>query len=841
MLSNRLIEALEDRGLDTETVVRLGVDACPSRGPSWIQIPYLDGGEVVNWKYRTIWGDKEFSQEKDGKKIFWNFDCLRDETLANSTLIITEGEMDAIAAIQSGFLRTISVPDGAPAVEIGEKETAKYSYITKEFLDLIKDVKRIVLAVDGDQAGSNLMNDLAMRLDRARCMWVKYPRGCKDLNDAALRWSKRGVVATIDTAQYMRVKGVSKLSDLPPLKEQPLFSTGIPGMDPHFRVRPGDLSVVIGTPGSGKTTLLNAVTGHLAMAYQWPIGTASFEQRPQIDFKRNMRTFHSQKWNIDMNRAEEEAADKWIDEFFPIIAPDYEDEVSLEWMLERARVSIVQFGARALVIDPINEMDHIRPPDMNESDYHGFLLRSFKRLAFNFQIHVFLGIHPTKLVRNNKGFYPVPTLYDASGCYSADTEVLTADGWKSHANVTLADTVCCFDPATETLAYQRPTQIHAYPHDGEMHHYSGDSLDICVTPNHRMLVKPGWEPPGKKAGNEQLGRPAVWDRNGWEFSRSEDLRQAQYKIPLAAELKTDSGVVAAPVGMTDTLSFWSYVGWYVAEGSTSHGSPVVCQAADSAGPIQKIMEDIGVSFHATVKSSSRLHEKPMWAARVRKRQSPEFCDWIIPRCGIGAQNKHLPPETWALPVTHKQALFDALIAGDGHQRPYNPDRKRQGGCVYSTTSPRLADEVQRLAIELGRYAIVRSRAGAKPHHFRRYWVTIGHPARTERWIVVSKHRQSIPYSGKVYCLTVPTGAYVTRRNGVSSICGNSAHYYNKPDVGIIISRSGKIETTVEVAKSKYHDIIGKPGVIKVAYHPMSGRYRELDAVSDQGKFGIEPE
>ena len=34
-------------------------------------------------------------------------------TLSNDPLIITEGELDALSAIQAGFPRAISVPDGA--------------------------------------------------------------------------------------------------------------------------------------------------------------------------------------------------------------------------------------------------------------------------------------------------------------------------------------------------------------------------------------------------------------------------------------------------------------------------------------------------------------------------------------------------------------------------------------------------------------------------------------------------------------------------------------------------------------------------------------------------------
>ena len=61
-------------------------------------------------------------------------------------------------------------------------------------LPKINCFEKIILAVDSDGPGVNLMNDLAMRLGKVRCKWVRYPQGCKDLNDALMKYGERGVV-----------------------------------------------------------------------------------------------------------------------------------------------------------------------------------------------------------------------------------------------------------------------------------------------------------------------------------------------------------------------------------------------------------------------------------------------------------------------------------------------------------------------------------------------------------------------------------------------------------------------------------------------------------------------
>ena len=149
-LSERNIRRLIERGLDPDLASRLGWSSEPRLGDDWIAIPYVKGGKVVNHKYRTLAGEKRFSQDKDAEKCFWNFDVLTDPALKDQPLIITEGEMDALAAIQAGYERVVSVPDGAPASPLGGAGEAKYSYLDGA-LPILRNAPEIILAVDGER------------------------------------------------------------------------------------------------------------------------------------------------------------------------------------------------------------------------------------------------------------------------------------------------------------------------------------------------------------------------------------------------------------------------------------------------------------------------------------------------------------------------------------------------------------------------------------------------------------------------------------------------------------------------------------------------------------------
>ena len=109
----------------------------------------------------------------------------------------------------------------------------------------------------------------------------------------------------------------------------------------------------------------------------------------------------------------------------------------------------------------------------------------------------------------------------------------------------------------------------------------------------------------------------------------------------------------------------------------------------------------------------------------------------------------------------------------------------------------------------------------------RWNLSIGREDRTEICLRAHRHIAMESYSGDVWCLVVPTGAYVTRRNGKTAITGNSAHWHNASDAIIIVHlldrEKGRSE--VEVAKSRYPDQIGRVGSVFVNWDRAQYRFR----------------
>ncbi len=392
------VNFLTERGLCLETALRYGISG--SKGS--IAIPYLRNGVVQNTKYRAI-NEKKFWQD-GGKQFVWNYDVLTDDTLTEP-LLITEGEFDALAAIQSGHIRTISIPNGGTT---GSSN-----------LDWLKEIdnfmpSEIILAFDNDDVGHNLLEEISNFLGKARCKFVRYPSGCKDLNDVLKSGGEIDVKGVIKASGWVSVKGSYLMSELAPLPYRVPMAAGMSYLDNHMKIRLGDFSVVTGIPGHGKTTFLNDYINRIIEKYNLKVCCASFEQPPQTDHKRALRTWHGGKLVKNMSEEEISAADRWIDNRYIFIVPGEDDYITLEWLIERMESVVIRNGVKIIVIDPWNEMDHIREKNETITEYTGKAIRQLKAFAKSRGVHVMVVAHPAKMLRDRSGKYPIPTLYDIS-------------------------------------------------------------------------------------------------------------------------------------------------------------------------------------------------------------------------------------------------------------------------------------------------------------------------------------------------------------------------------------------------------------------------------------------
>lgn len=412
VINQKHLAWFEARGLSHEVVVRGGIysgrhvtsgngefEVVPDPEGNVLVYPYLRKGLPVNHKYRAP--GKRFYQQVNGAKFFWNADILDDPSLheGSNSLVIVEGENDCLAVMEAGYPFVVSVPDGAPpprkdgaqSEEVAPEHDDKYAFIYNDW-DVLKKIKCFVIAVDNDEPGKRLAEELVRRLGRIRCQFVEYPEDCKDFNDVLMKRGPDFVIDIIDAAMPYPVSGIYTLRTLP--VEPPLLSlsTGWVRVDefllPYFPA----FMVVTGRAGSGKSSWVNQLVAQMSLLHKVRVGIASFEMRINPFVTDTLAAVH-------LNSKLPGSTLEWIDDSFVFIAPEpskEDDQFDIEWLIEKAEAAVIRHGIRILVIDPWNEIEHALARRESLTDYTGRAIRALKRFGREFGCLVIVVAHPTK-------------------------------------------------------------------------------------------------------------------------------------------------------------------------------------------------------------------------------------------------------------------------------------------------------------------------------------------------------------------------------------------------------------------------------------------------------------
>jgi twinkle protein len=405
-------EWFELRGLEPDLAAKFGISTKREGGANWIAVPYVERGRVINHKYRLA-SEKRHRMDDGAPLTLWNHDVLLSEP--DKPLIITEGEWDALAVIQSGFSRCVSVPNGAPQQKTDNLSEAKrYEFLWRS-KDLLDRVKRIIIATDNDAPGRILAADLARWLGPERCEFIEYPDGAKDLNEVLQAHGQSGIATIIGKAKAYPVKGLYRLEDFPEPPPTTSLSVGIPGLDDYFQLTLGTFSVISGWAGHGKTSLLMRMLSNL-MQRGVNVALGSFETLPRPILERRLRACLYGCGEIGPKANSIGPADELLAKRLSVIAHtarDEDTELDLDYIIELAKVAVLRDGVRLLVLDPWNEIEHKRGNDETETEYTSRAIRSLKRFALNYECAVWLVAHPRK--PHTDGNPKPPSLYDLAG------------------------------------------------------------------------------------------------------------------------------------------------------------------------------------------------------------------------------------------------------------------------------------------------------------------------------------------------------------------------------------------------------------------------------------------
>jgi twinkle protein len=309
-------------------------------------------------------------------------------------------------------------------------------------------VKTFIIAVDADEPGAALAEELARRLGRERCWRVAWPGAVadpaaaaattpadpalarKDANEVLMKDGPLALAALVDAAEPVPIRGLFQFADfsdeidryygLALNAELRGLPTGWAGVDQLYRVVPGELTVVTGVPNSGKSEWVDALMVNLADSAGWSFALCSMENKVHEHARKLIekhcgRPFFEGEYAKGARRltpAELAQGKAFLADKFVLIRHEDDELPSIDWVLGLARAAVLRFGIRGLLVDPYNELDHRRPANVSETEYVSQMLTRIKRFAAHHDVHVWFVAHPRQMM-NWRG--EPPGLYDISG------------------------------------------------------------------------------------------------------------------------------------------------------------------------------------------------------------------------------------------------------------------------------------------------------------------------------------------------------------------------------------------------------------------------------------------
>ena len=366
-------------------------------------------------------------------------------------------------------------------------------------------------------------------------------------------------------------------------------------------------------------------------------------------------------------------------------------------------------------------------------------------------------------------------------CHSADTECLTKAGWKTHDALTTADEIATWNHAGQRVEYHKPTRVVRYQHDGEMHHWRTRSVDVLVTPDHRMWtqtqfrdefhIRRSYELAGKKLQQRWRATGGGYDPRGVDYV---DIPAGNYLTH-----KRKAQPLRVPV-----CDFAEYLGYWLAEGSAEagggegHGYEIsICQnAGEKADVMKAAAQRLGVEVGNRTDARA-FRAVPLKTFHFRHKG---LAEWLRDHAGLGAKNKRIPPCAFEWPAAAQKRLLDAMLLGDGTAKPARSRSDAEySDQYYATSSKRLADDVQKLCIQLGLRSSVRLVEQPTGHD---PVFAVGISSKQHVFVSTSRTGKSVglsspltieSYSGIAWCVEVENSLFFTRRNGKVALHGNT--------------------------------------------------------------------
>jgi hypothetical protein len=419
-------------------------------------------------------------------------------------------------------------------------------------------------------------------------------------------------------------------------------------------------------------------------------------------------------------------------------------------------------------------------------------------------------INPLTLVKiGNQDFRPTPVDLEnwrnVFECYDDETEVLTNNGFVKfkdvidfdEANGKIKNTktkpgikIGCFNSETEQLEFLNPISAYVNNYSGEMYHFHNNKIDIKVTPDHDLWV----------SEKEFEYNPTRYSWGNFKKIKAKDLKVNDYKKLRAVANWNGKNIESVFIDNYEipVSLYMEFLGYLLSEGCcytdnksmhTIGYNQTICKHYEKMKTCMTCFAQcLGRGYSNHIRKAEKEHYHDSWLGAISGKDIyNHFTSSIGVNESTYSYEKHVPRWVLDLSKDHLQVLLNSMVDGDG-SRTINSDGSVR--CEYFTTSKELANNVQEMVFKCGFSSVLGIKKDKRKNRREGYYILWSNNSIGDYPKIYKNTRSSnklpdntynyhssvdkVNYNGKIWCFTVPTGLFVTRRNGRITIQGNSA-------------------------------------------------------------------
>ena len=264
---------ISSRGISQEVVdhfkVKMSVDV--NGKPASHYYPYTKDGKIVAYKQRMLPKDFSVVGNFKGVELFG-----QAEAVGTKTLVITEGEIDALS-VATAFLNRGRI---YPVVAL---PSASATRSCLDQLDFINRFETVILMLDNDEAGKKATDEIAKMISAGKCKIAKLPE--TDPNEVLMKRGPSGLMQVIWDAQPWNPAGIvvgetvwDQFKARQQVESIP-YPACLDGLNQKLKgIRQGEITLFTSGTGSGKSTVIKEIILDLLAKTDDKVGLISLEE-----------------------------------------------------------------------------------------------------------------------------------------------------------------------------------------------------------------------------------------------------------------------------------------------------------------------------------------------------------------------------------------------------------------------------------------------------------------------------------------------------------------------------------------------------------------------------------